>query len=189
MKNSDREEVFRQELDVINDSGIKEFTKLCLANAPDYFFTDCPASSTGKYHPLNELSWDGTIIHTKKVFNIAYTLSRGLGIEENRDAILSACIIHDLLKKGKKNSPWTQKNHPQLAAELVDSIQRDTQLLSDKDYKIIRDSVFFHYGPWTTKIIAKPMTEYTLEELCVYISDYIGSKRFLDVQYEDMDHE
>ncbi len=189
MNIKEREEAFKEELAVIVNKNIKEFTKLCLASAPDYFFTDCPASSTGKYHPLNELSWDGTIIHTKKVFNIAYTLSRGLGIEENRDAILSACIIHDLLKKGKKGSLWVQKNHPQLAAELVDTIQKDTQLLTDEEHEIIRGSVFYHYGPWTTKAVSKPMNEYTLEELCVYISDYVGSKRFLHVEHKGVDHE
>lgn len=189
MNTEEREAVFASELALINSSNIREFTKLCIASAPDYFFTDCPASSTGKYHPLNEISWDGTIIHTKKVFNVAYSLVRGLNIEENRDAVLSACLIHDLIKKGLKGGQWVQKNHPQLAAELVEEIQRDTQLLSNEEYKIIYGSVFYHYGPWTTKKVSKEISDYTLEELCVYISDYIASKRFLDVQYKDVDYE
>lgn len=184
-----REEIFSVELGLINDIRVREFTKLCIASAPDYFFSDCPASSTGKYHPLNEISWDGTIIHTKKVFNVAYALTRGLGVEEHRDPILSSCIIHDLIKKGWKGGQWVQKNHPQLAAELVDNIQKDTQLLTEGEYKIIHDSVFHHYGPWTTKAVAKPMTDYTLEELCLYVADYIASKRFLDVYYKDVAHE
>jgi len=184
-----REAIFKAELELISDTNIREFTKLCLFSAPEYFFTDCPASSTGKYHPLNELSWDGTIIHTKKVFHVAYTLSRGLGIEHNRNPILSACIIHDLVKKGWKGGQWVQKNHPALAAELVDKIQLETQLLTDEDHAIIRNSVFYHYGPWTTKEHAKDITQYTLEELCVYMSDYIASKRILDVQFKDVEHE
>ena len=189
MEIENRIKVFENELNLISDINIKEFTILCLSSAPDYFFVDLPASSTGKYHPLNEIGWDGTIIHTKKVFNMAYSLSRGLNVEYNRDAILSACIIHDLIKQGWERSGWTQKNHPQLAAQLVEKIQKETELLSDKDYKIIRNSVFFHYGPWTTKNVAKDITEYTMEELCVYISDYIASKRFLDVKYKDVDYE
>lgn len=189
MRSKQREELFETELALIVESNVREFTKLCLALAPDYIFTDCPASSTGKYHPLNELSWDGTIIHTKKVFHIAYALTRGLAIESNRDAVLSACIIHDLLKRGKEKTSWTLKNHPRLAADLIMEVQRDTQLLSEEEFQIIHDSVYYHYGPWTTKAFAKPMTEYTLPELCVYISDYIGSKKFLDVQYKDIKHE
>ena len=189
MNTEEREEVFAAELNRISEVRIREFTKLCIASAPAYFFIDCPASSTGKYHPLNEVSWDGTIIHTKKVFNVAYSLARGLGVEENRDAILGACIIHDLVKKGWKGGNWVQKNHPQLAAELVEEIQRDTQLLSNEEYRIIYGSVFHHYGPWTTKKVSKPMKDYTLEELCVYIADYIASKRFLDVQYKDVEYD
>jgi hypothetical protein len=189
MNIEERINVFKPELDVIYDSRVREFTKLCISSAPDYFFTDCPASTTGKFHPLNELSWDGTVIHTKKVFNIAYTLSRGLDIEYNRDLVLSACIIHDLVKKGWNGGQWTQKNHPLLAAELVEKIQNETELLTDEEFNIIKNSVYYHYGPWTTKSRAKPMTEYTLEELCVYISDYVASKRFLHVEYEGVDHE
>ena len=189
MELKERVEIFKDELNVIYDSRVREFTKLCLAAAPDYFFVDCPASTTGKFHPLNEISWDGTIIHTKKVFNIAYTLSRGLGIEHNRDYIVASCVIHDLVKKGWKGSFYTQKNHPQLGAELVKMIQDETQLLTEEGYNIIYNSVFYHYGPWTTKAVAKDISEYSLEELCVYISDYVASKRFLDVQYKDIIHE
>lgn len=189
MKLEERIATFKPELDVIYNSNVREFTKLCLAAAPDYFFEDCPASTTGKFHPLNEISHDGTIIHTKKVFNLAYTLSRGMGVEHNRDYILAGCIIHDLVKKGWKGSFYTQKNHPQLAAELVQRVQEETQLLDDKGYKIIYNSVFYHYGPWTTKAVAKSMDKYTLEELCLYLSDYTASKRFLDVQYKDIIHE
>lgn len=189
METEKRLDIFKEELELLSDIRIREFTKLCLANAPDYFFTDCPASSTGKYHPLNEISWDGTIIHTKKVFNIAYALTRGLDIENNRDVVCSACIIHDLVKRGWNGGQWTQKNHPQLAAELVNSIQKDTQLLTDSEFKVIYSSVFNHYGPWTIKRYAKPLFKYSLEELCLYISDYLASKRFLNVEYKNVEHE
>lgn len=186
MKKVSREErlkIFRKELDLILDDRVRQFTELCLGEAPDYFFTDCPASSTGLYHPLDELSWDGTIIHTKKVFTTAYELCRGLGCEKDRDEILSACIIHDLLKQGKEKSGHTTKNHPALAAELVERVQRDTQLLDKDSYGIIRCCVGFHYGLWSTKPWLKRLEDYTPEELCVYLSDYIASKRCVAVDY------
>ena len=77
----------------------------------------------------------------------------------------------------------------QTAPELIEKIQSETELLTDKEFDIIRNSVYYHYGPWTTKSRAKPMTEYTLEELCVYISDYVASKRFLHVEHKGVDHE
>ena len=157
-----------------------------LATAPNYIFDDCPASSTGKHHPLNELSYDGTLIHTKKVARMAYALSRGLDIEEKRDLLVAASIIHDLVKRGwdEAKAIWTVKDHPQLAGELVDKVQRDTQLLELEEYETIRSCVFYHYGPWTISQFKKPMTDFSLEELCVFLADYVASKKFLDVKYK-----
>lgn len=190
MEIQDRLDFFKEELDLIFDGRIKEFAKLCLAMAPDYIFDDCPASSTGKHHPLNELSWDGTLIHTKKVFHVCYTLSRALDIESKRDLLVCGALIHDLVKRGwEEGHPWTKYDHPQLAAELVDRVQKDTELLTEDEYITIRGCVFYHYGPWTLKNCKKPMTDYSLEELCVYISDYVASKKFLEVQYSGVIHD
>jgi len=87
---SDEEKVnlFSKELVLIYDPVIKEFTRLCLLHCPEYFFLDCPASSSGKYHSIDELSGDGTVIHTKRVFTVAYDLFVGLGCVKIRDLIL-----------------------------------------------------------------------------------------------------
>jgi hypothetical protein len=179
----ERCKIFEKELELIFDERVREFTRLCLFGAPDYFFVNCPASSTGKYHPLNELGADGTMIHTKKVFTLAYELCRGLGCEERRDEILSACIIHDLLKQGKTRSGHTIKTHPGLAAELVQEIQEQTQTLNEESYQIIKNCVGFHYGLWSIAPWKKDLDEYTPEELCVYMSDYVASKRCVEVNY------
>jgi len=180
----EKEDTFKEELLLIFDESIKEFTRLCLISAPDYFFLDCPASSTGKYHPLDELAHDGTIIHTKKVVTMAYELCRGLNCEGSRDEIIAACIIHDLRKKGETNSTGhTLKNHPDLGAKLVDQVQAETGILTDYSYNIIRNSVGYHYGPWSTKPWKKDLRSYTQEELCVYMADYTASKRCVVVNY------
>lgn len=178
-------EFFRPELDLIFDDKIREFTEICLIMAPDYIFKNCPASSSAKYHPIDELCAIGTIIHTKKVVTIAYDLCRGLGCESNRDTILSACIIHDLRKQGINRTGHTVKYHPDLGAKLVEEVHRDTKILSEKDYTIIRNGVGYHYGPWSIAPWIKPLNEYTPEELCVYLSDYVASKKTLTVKQED----
>jgi len=176
---------FKEELDLIFNKKIKQFTEICLMVAPDYFFNDCPASSSGKYHPIDELSWDGTIIHTKRVVTVAYDLCRGLGCEANRDAIIASCIIHDLRKQGLSKTGHTQKNHPDLAAQLVEEVQRDTNILLENDFNIIRSSVGYHYGPWSQFKWKKSLAAYTMEELCVYLSDYTASKKSNNVKYKD----
>lgn len=178
-----KEATFAPELGLIFDEGIREFTRLCITSAPDYFFLDCPASSSGKYHPIDELGADGTILHTKKVCTVAYVLCRGLNCESRRDEIIAACIIHDLRKQGKTKTGHTARNHPQLAAELVDEVQDATRILSRESYTIIRNCVGYHYGLWSSGDWKKPLDKFTPEEMCVYLSDYIASKREVKVDH------
>lgn len=183
VSNDEKLAIFAKELELIRDPSIREFTKLCLVSAPDYIFADCPASSTGKFHPLDELSWDGTIIHIKKIVTLAFELTRGMDCENTRDEILAACIIHDLIKRGKKNTGHTLKNHPGLAADFVDEIQAATGILTDESYQIIRNCCGYHYGPWSEDKWKKDLSEYTREELLVYLADYVVSKRFVQIDY------
>lgn len=178
-----RSAVFEKQLELIFDETMREFTRLCICAAPDYFFTDCPASSSGKYHPIDELGADGTILHTKKVFTVAYQLSRGLECESSRDEILAACLIHDLRKQGMNKTGHTAKNHPALAADLVKEVQDATQMLTNKSYQIIHNACGYHYGPWSYKAWKKTLDDYTREELTVYLSDYIASKREVHVDH------
>lgn len=179
----EKEDTFSNELALIFDESIKEFTRLCVISAPDYFFTDCPASSTGKYHPVDELAHDGTIVHTKKVVTLAYDLCKAYSCENRRDEIISACIIHDLRKQGLEKYGHTVINHPDLAVKLVDQIQSETMILTDDSHEIIRNCVGYHYGPWSVKPWLKPIGSYTNEELCVFTSDFISHKKFLVVNY------
>ena len=173
--------VFEDELSLIKDINIREFTKLCIMLAPDYFFTSCPASSSGKYHPIDELSWDGTMIHTKKVCKMGVELIRAFECLDSHDEVLSACIIHDLRKQGLTNTGRTVSEHPDLAARLVDEVQENTMLLTDKSFAIIRGCVGHHYGPWSKGKWKKDIVNFTKEELSVFIADYVVSRRFVKI--------
>lgn len=175
---------FKSELNRIFDKKIQEFTRLCLSQAPDYVFENCPSSSSGKYHPVDELCEDGTIIHTKKVFTLAYEMVKAMDCESNRDIILSACILHDIRKYGTENSGHTVKDHGSHAVALIDEVQDATQLLTKDQHRIIRNCVGYHYGPWTEDTAwKKKMTLYTPEELVVFLSDFTVSKRFIHTNY------
>ena len=185
LSTEDKINTFRSELDLIFNKNIRDFTELCLEFSPDYVFYDCPASSTGKFHHITELGGDGTIIHTKRVVTVGFELCRGLGCIKNRDQIISACIIHDLRKQGLNKSGHTVKYHPDLAAKLVTEIYSNFKLITEEDYNMICKCVGYHYGPWSVEPWFKPLSNYTPEELCVYLSDYIASKKSLTVKYED----
>jgi hypothetical protein len=174
---------FKEELQRIYDLGVREFTRLCLIHAPDYIFLDCPSSSSGKFHPLDELSADGTLIHMKKVFTMAYDMVKALDCEDNRDIVLAASLIHDLRKRGPVDSGHSLKDHAAHAAILVDEVQDATQLLTKKQHEMLRNCVGYHYGPWSEGDWLKPIDNFTKEELALFLSDFVVSKRFIITDY------
>jgi hypothetical protein len=181
-------ETFEQEIKLIFDKKVKEFVRLCLIQAPDYIFENCPSSSSGKFHPIDELGTDGTIIHTKKIVTLAYELSRGFDCVNSRDLVVAAAIIHDLVKYGPgRGTGHTVKEHPAYGVALVDEVQGATQLLTEEQYKIIRDCIGYHYGPWSIDPWKKPIDSYTREEMVVYTADYIVSRRFIGTDYRRKD--
>ena len=180
-----RLELFKEELNLIAKKDVRDFTKAVLEAAPDYIFEDCPSSSSGRYHPIDELGPDGNNIHVRKVFAVAYELSRGLDCENNRDEICAAALLHDIVKQGVAKSGHTVRNHPQLAADLIAEVYKDKfkDKIDRNSVVIIYNAIKYHYGPWTEKSMKKSLKEYSLEELCLYVSDYISSKRFIKVDY------
>jgi len=186
MELKERLSIFKDELDLIGRKNVKDFAKACIVAAPDYVFEDCPSSSTGKYHPIEELGADGTLIHTKKVSAVAYELSRGLDCENHRDAIVAAAILHDMAKQGLERSGHTVRNHPQIMARLIADVYNEEfkDKLDKTTANLIYWAVFYHYGPWTDESVRKPLKEYTSEELVVYLADYIVSKRFVHIDYK-----
>jgi len=186
MELKERLSIFKDELNLIGKKGIKDFVKACIAAAPDYVFEDCPSSSSGKYHPIEELGSDGTLIHTKKVFAVAYEFSLALGCDNNRDGIIAAAILHDMAKQGLDSAGHTVRDHPQIMAKLIADVYNDgfKDKLDKTSANLIYWSVFYHYGPWTEESARKPLKDYTPEELSVYLADYIVSKRFVHINYK-----
>ena len=183
----ERIDLFKRELLLIKDDNIRRLVEVCLCNAPDYIFVDCPSSTSGKYHPIDEISADGTILHTKRVVAIAYELSRGLDISDKSDIVVAAAILHDMVKQGFESGGHTVKDHPQLMADLLLKVYIDgfKDLISEESISQIYWAIAHHYGPWSLKRTKKPMDEYTLVELSVYLADYICSRRYVKVDYNN----
>lgn len=184
-----KEMVFKAELDSIVDINVRKFTKLCILEAPNYIFNNCPASTSGKHHPENELGADGNIKHTKKVVSMAKEIYRSLTHNKvtkqdgpHLDLVIAACIVHDLVKQGWTKTGHTQLSHPDYGASLVIRLYNSNKdLITKEQMEIIKNCVGFHYGPWSELPWKKAMSEYTPEELCVYMSDYVVSRRFVSV--------
>ena len=99
-----KSELFKNELKTITSDDIRDFAKVVLDDAPDYFFK-VAASSTGKYHPAYALGDGGLMRHTKAVLRI-YNYIIGLEQYQNQfderwiDLGRVACLAHDIQKSG-----------------------------------------------------------------------------------------
>lgn len=171
--------VLEKEINLIQDSGIKEFTKATLLNAPDYFFI-AQASATGKYHPQCTCIKSGLLVHVKRAIYLANRLCDGYGIKGiDRDIVLSAIILHDIAKTPNNDPRYTFadfENHPINAEKYF----ANNIIFSIDDVKQqIHNCIRYHMGLWTPASIKKDLKDYTLLELVVYTADYIAATKEL----------
>lgn len=186
----DKEQVFIRELGEIHDQNIEKLVCACLKKIPDEFFT-APASSTGKYHPQYALGLGGLVRHTKAAVLFAKTL---LGLEmfsalkPMQDEIIAALILHDCCKNGRNwNGKFTTVDHPLQASAFVQDIANELCVGDFPYVSDIRKLIECHMGQWTTdfngnQVLEKPQTQ---AQKFVHICDYLASRKFLSVSYED----
>lgn len=175
-------EMLRNELNLIQDKDTRELIEKCLENAPEYFY-HVSASSSGKYHPSQDLGEGGLIRHTKAVVQVAMDLIRSEVFSHSdtyKDEIISACILHDLIKNGFEDSGHTVSEHPLLVSNLIFKLDN---INSKVETGIIGQLIQSHMGKWNTdkegnEILSRPETD--IEKL-VHLADYIASRKYIDM--------
>ena len=185
-----KHEVFNKELSYIKDIRIKESTITILDMLPDYFY-EIPASSTGKYHPEFSLGEGGLVRHVKVAVRLAKELLDNPSIGDKytsgeKDIMIMALILHDGLKSGLVYNRYTQYDHPTLIKNFVNE-NKDKLKLTDSELDLFSHAVESHMGPWNTdyegrEILPKPKTKY---ENFVHMCDFLSSKKFLNVKFQD----
>ena len=176
-------EIFNEELDLIVNKELRLVLEEALLKAPSYFYT-APASSSGKYHPEQDLGEGGIIRHTKTCIRVGLDLLRSEQFIEdndyNRDVIISALMLHDIIKNGFKDSKNTVSAHPLFACSFLYSLDID-----EVNFSIISEIVNCiksHMGIWNkdregNEMLPKPQTQ--IEKL-VHLADYIASRKYID---------
>lgn len=182
--------VFATEIDYIEDPKIRKSLETMVELLPDYYYHE-PASSTGKYHPRFSLGEGGLIRHVKVAVHIAHELFNIYKFDsETRDLIIFALVIHDGIKKGKNGKEMMAFDHPLLIGELLKE-NADKLELSDTQIEKIRAMDASHMGKWNTNKynpdIILPIPK-TVEEKFVHLCDYLASRKFLDVKFDDDDN-
>lgn len=186
--------VFQKELDLISNKKLRNFVAEFLDTKVPKYFYHIPASSSGKYHPVQDLGTQGLIRHTKAVVQVALDLLRSEMFVNDcdyfRDMIISACLLHDTFKNGLEEGCHTVSNHPLLASEsILKAYESSTFEDSYCMIEGIRECVESHMGKWNTDketgevILPKPESE---AEQLVHMADYIASRKYIDMsQLED----
>lgn len=205
MRNS---ELFKEELDLIQNEHIREITRRTLDNAPEYIQT-IPASSSGKYHPTYSLGEGGLARHIKACVGIARCMLENENVlndeyeqflDIEKDIIYSSLILHDCMKCGDNGELKTKFEHPNIASELfervyneyLDYIDNNKDLTVDEYNELgwivwdISNCIKSHMGQWSTNKHSKVILEtpeYDLERF-VHICDYLASRRFIEFNFD-----
>lgn len=184
-------ELLKREINYVKDEERRRDLKILIKLLPDYFF-EIPASSTGKYHPAFSLGEGGLVRHTKVAVRIAYELLNNNTVgakfsDKDKDLILMALVLHDGVKSGMEHSKYTKFDHPLLVSKLIME-NKDKLSLEVDDMRKMCSMIESHMGEWNydsyqqKELLPKPRTA---EQRFVHMCDFLASRKFLDVKFEN----
>ena len=186
-------ELFKTELDYIKNERIRKSAEALIEMIPDYFF-EVPASSSGKYHPSFSGGEGGLLRHTKvatiignEILSLEYT--NNLFTRDEKDIMLLGIMLHDTQKLGASKEKYTRFDHPILASSFVEENKEKTEL-TEKEIELLKRVIASHMGQWNTSNysdieLPKPSDKY---EFFVHMFDYLSSKKFLDVKFDEQNN-
>lgn len=185
-----REEIFKREINYINDENLKQALVYYINNIPEYILHE-GASSTGKYHPDYATGDGGLLRHLKASVRIGKELLDNPLIgnkytKHQKDMMLFGLLIHDGLKRGLTEERYTRFDHPILMANFVLEHQKEAGL-NEEDAQFISEVIRTHMGPYTRdyngdEILEIPKTKY---QSFVHMCDYLASRKFLEIRFDE----
>lgn len=181
---------FDQEVNFIKDDRLASSLRKLILLLPDYFF-EVPAASTGKYHPSFAQGDGGLVRHTKVAVRIAYELLQnpligGKYTDNEKDLMVIALVIHDGIKSGMPKEKYTRVDHPLLSGKFLED-NKASLSFTDSEIEFLKDVIASHMGIWNkdfngNEVLPIPKTKY---QNFVHMCDYLSSKKFLDVKFDE----
>ena len=107
---------------------------------------------------------------------------------DEKDLMLMGLLLHDGLKLGKKESKYTQFDHPILMANFIEE-EKEHLELTDQERKLLCDMIKTHMGPWTQdyqgrEVLEKPKTKY---QNFVHMCDFLASRKCILIPFDEED--
>lgn len=178
-------EIFKKELSAISDPEIVDIVTYVLINLPTDKCKTAPAASTAKYHPLCSLGDGGTIRHTKFVVqNVLEFVRATPQLEKEKDELIAAAILHDLMKYPSDETFYSRPDHPTLMKDFI------LKHCRGKKAKTIARLVYTHQGrkEWqkdkSGNIVNKKSPK-KFDEWALHYADLLASRVYMNVNFDD----
>ena len=182
------------EIDTLQDIDNRRFAHALLSNVPDYFFS-VPASSSGKYHPSNDLGNGGLVRHSISVARMLDHLLEPNGYydfdDEQKELLKIAALFHDCMKSGTQEEYEKGKHtkflHPLYAANFIMSIAINYGYSYEKAL-LIYNAVISHMGQWNTSkqeggMLPVPKTP---DQKVLHLADYLASRKDINLEFDEV---
>ena len=153
--------MLNNELKKIKSIEVKNFIETALNNANPKFW-EAPASSSGKYHPYEDLGKGGLVRHIQKgVAVIEQYARRALFSEYESDLAIGAFLVHDIKKNGISWGEKTDYTHGIIGSEWLKQFEMDDQT----GKQMILNAVRYHMTPWCWVVPPFENRLYTKKEM------------------------
>jgi HD superfamily phosphohydrolase YqeK len=174
----------------IKDKNIKFITNYSINTVDSKWWID-PCSSSGKHHPPENQGLGGIVRHSIKTAEIALELARFYDLEDKKDQLISAALLHDLDKYG---IPWKDKTdyrHGYLTyKKLTEIAPARWNVCLDQE---TLDAIRYHMGRWVKRMypedgapeevekanqreVDRALNATVLEKI-IQLSDYFASRK------------
>lgn len=180
-------------IDEINDIDNRRFARYLLGKVPDYFFI-VPASSSGKYHPKNDLGEGGLVRHSISVVRMLEHLLEPEGYfdftDEQKELLKIAALFHDCMKSGTQeeyeNNQRTKFLHPLYAANFIMTTAIENEYPYEKAL-FIYNAVIAHMGQWNKNKNESGMlpTPTSVSQKVLHLADYLVSRKDINMTIEE----
>jgi hypothetical protein len=156
---------------MIQNPMLSQVTQTALDAAPKEFF-EAPSSSSGRYHPADEINKGGLVLHSLRDAQMGLILCDYFDVQgEQRDEITAALILHDIKKGGE---PWDgyAEDHGPLGEQWLDEVWGPGHRC-DASCNHVRELVGKHMAQWNAP---EPAPPHDMANQIVSYADYLGSR-------------
>ena len=179
-----------EEIETLQNDDNRRFARRLLDTVPDYFFS-VPASSSGKYHPKNDLGDGGLVRHSICVARMLDHLLEPRGYfdfsDEQKELLKVAALFHDCFKSGTQDdyekSKHTKFLHPLYAANHI----MTTAITGGFSYEkalFIYNTVISHMGQWNIGKNGEGIlpTPFDQSQKVLHLADYLASRKDINME-------